>query len=144
MRLGNLTLALAFTLTASSSVTADEVLFNNGDRITLSSRCRFVFIRPTPASNSALLHLTGARLQKGDVRSVILLDRELIIGPGASAHIRCDEMSDSAVLHARDGKLFCQSALAVLVDGAPGSAAAPLPINAQITVGPLTFSIGKD
>jgi hypothetical protein len=53
-------------------------------------------------------------------------------------------MSDSAILHARDGKLFCQSALGVLVDGAPANAAAPLPMNAQITVGPLTFSIGKD
>jgi len=119
-------------------------LLINGDRITLSSRCRLTFARPSPASNSALLHLTGARLQKADVRSVILLDRELIIGPGPNAHIRCDEMIDSAILHARDGKLFCQSPLGVLVDGIAANATSPLPMNAQITVGPLTFSIGKD
>ncbi len=119
-------------------------LLSNGDRITLSSRCRLTFARPSPASNSAMLHLTGARLSKADVRSVILLDRELIIGPGPSAHIRCDEMNDSAVLHARDGKLFCQSPLGILVDGVIASATSPLPPNAQITVGPLTFSIGKD
>jgi len=119
-------------------------LLNNGDRITLSSRCRLTFARPSPASNSALLHLTGARLPKADVRSVILLDRELIIGPGPNAHIRCDEMTDSAILHARDGKLFCQSALGVLLDGVAANATSPLPMNAQIAIGPLTFSIGKD
>jgi hypothetical protein len=119
-------------------------LLNNGDRITLSSRCRLTFARPSPASNSALLQLTGARLQKADVRIVILLDRELIIGPGPSAHIRCDEMTDSAILQVRDGKLFCQSPLGVLVDGVGAAASAPLPINAQIAVGPVTFSIGKD
>jgi hypothetical protein len=78
------------------------------------------------------------------VRSVILLDRELIVGPGPNAHIRCDEMNDSAILHARDGKLFCQSPMGVLVDGVAASASSPLPMNAQITIGPLTFSIGKD
>ena len=119
-------------------------LLINGDRITLSARCRLTFARPSPASNSALLHLTGARLGKADVRSVILLDRELIIGPGPNTHIRCDEMIDSAILHARDGKLFCQSSLGVLVDGIAANATSPLPMNAQITVGPLTFSIGKD
>ncbi|HEV8292603.1 MAG TPA: hypothetical protein VGP94_11800, partial [Tepidisphaeraceae bacterium] len=119
-------------------------LLNNGDRITLSSRCRMTFARPSPASNSALLHLTGARLPKADVRSVILLDRELIIGPGPNAHIRCDEMTDSAILHARDGKLFCQSPVGILVDGVAPSPNSPLPMNAQITIGPLTFSIGKD
>jgi hypothetical protein len=119
-------------------------LLNNGDRVTLSSRCRLTFARPSPASNSALLHLSGARLPKADVRSVILLDRELIVGPGPNAHIRCDEMNDSAILHARDGKLFCQSPMGVLVDGVAASASSPLPMNAQITIGPLTFSIGKD
>jgi hypothetical protein len=119
-------------------------LLHNGDRITLSSRCRLTFARPSPASNSALLHLSGARLQKADVRSVVLLDRELIVGPGPNAHIRCDEMTESAILHARDGKLFCQSALGVLVDGIASAANSPLPSNAQIAVGPLTFSIGKD
>jgi len=119
-------------------------LLNNGDRITLSSRCRLAFARPTPASNSALLHLAGARLPKADVRSVILLDRELIIGPGPNAHIRCDEMTDSAILQIRDGKLYCHSPLGVLVDGIAPSAASPIPMNAQITVGPVTFSIGKD
>jgi hypothetical protein len=119
-------------------------LLNNGDRIMLSSRCRMTFARPSPASNSALLHLSGARLPKADVRSVILLDRELIIGPGPNAHIRCDEMTDSAILHARDGKLFCQSPLGVLLDGVAAAPSAPLPMNAQIAVGPVSFSIGKD
>jgi hypothetical protein len=102
------------------------------------------FARPSPASATALIHLSGARLAKADIRSVILLDRELIIGPGPNAHIRCDEMSDSAIIQARDGKLYCQSPLGILIDGVAASPNSALPQNATITIGPMCFSIGKD
>ena len=84
-------------------------LLAHGDRIGLGPRCRITFRRPSPASSSAVLDLSGTRLPQGDVRHVILMDRELIVGPGASAHIRSDDLASPAVIHRRDGRLVCRA-----------------------------------
>ena len=60
-------------------------LLATGDRVALSPRCRLAFHLPSPASTSAVLELTGSRLPMADVRRVILMDRDLIIGPHAGA-----------------------------------------------------------
>ena len=80
-----------------------------GDRISVSSRCRMIFGLPNPSSTSAVLDLSAGRFPRSDLRRVILLDRDLIIGPGASAHIRANQLSESIVLHIRDGRLWCRT-----------------------------------
>jgi hypothetical protein len=84
-----------------------EKLLSSGDRLALSPRCRMTFRLPSGASTSALLELDGARLPRGDVRHVILLDRELIIGPGSSAHVRVDSLEQPIVMHVRQDHLIC-------------------------------------
>jgi hypothetical protein len=79
-----------------------------GDRVALSPRCRLQFNLPNPSSTTAVLDLTAGRFPRADVRRIILLDRDLVIGPGASAHIRADALSEPAVLHIRDGRLWCR------------------------------------
>src|SRR2546421_174944 len=62
-----------------------SALLSNGDRIGIGPRCRIEFRRPNAASASAILDVSGARLPWGGVKGVLLMDRELIVGPMASA-----------------------------------------------------------
>lgn len=121
-------------------------MLRHNDRIGLSARCRLSFAKPTPVSNTAVIHLTNARLARADVRSAILLDRELVIGPGSNAHIRLDAMAHNAILFIRDGKLLVQSQSPepLLIDGNSAGPASTIPANAQVTLGALSFVVTRD
>jgi hypothetical protein len=86
-------------------------LLSDGDRIALSPRCRLQFNLPNPASTSATLEVVGGRFPRADIKRVILLDRDLIVGPGNGAHIRADHAASQAVLHVRDARLWHRSQL---------------------------------
>jgi hypothetical protein len=91
------------------SATNGSKLLTSGDRISLSPRCRLTFSVPNPSSTSAVLDLTTGRFPRGDLRRVILLDRDIVIGPGATAHARADHVIEPVVLHVRDGRLWCRT-----------------------------------
>jgi hypothetical protein len=84
-------------------------LLCDGDRIALGPRCRIAFRRPNAASASAVLEISGARLGRGDVRHVILMDREIILGDASSAHVWTRELKGPAVLLADGGRLSLKS-----------------------------------
>jgi len=86
-----------------------STLLSSGDRIGLGPRCRITFRRPSPASSSAVLDLSGTRLPQADVRHIVLMDREMIVGPGPAAHIRSDDLDAPAVIQRRDGQLVCRA-----------------------------------
>jgi len=119
-------------------------LLSSGDKIALSPRCRFTFRRPSAASGTAVLELTGARLARGDVRQIILLDREILIGPGAAAHVRCDSLAQVAVLQPGGGKLLLRTAEAVQIDGVAASRPAEVLPGAHIRMGPVSFVVTKE
>ena len=118
-----------------------EGLLADGDRIALSPRCRWRFLRPNAASTSAVLAISGARLPQADTRKVILLDREIIIGPGPTAHIRADRWDGSAVLHVRNGTLLCRSESPVSADGLTITAGDPLPLGIPLRIGSLSLIV---
>jgi hypothetical protein len=84
-------------------------LLSSGDRIAISQRCKLTFSVPNPSSTTAVLDLASGRFPRADLRRVILLDRELVIGPGSTSHIRADQLSEAIALHIRDGRLWCRS-----------------------------------
>jgi hypothetical protein len=120
---------------------AKRKLLTNGDRITLSPRARARFVLPNAASTSAVLQLAGTRLPSCEARQVILLDREMIVGPGPSAHIRADHLAETAILQVRDGRLFCRSKEPVLVNDRPMDRNAGLPLGARVQVGAVSFVV---
>ncbi len=81
-------------------------LLSSGERIALSPRCKLEFTIPNSSSTSATLELSTGRFPRADVRKVILLDSDLIIGPGRNSHIRLDHLEQPLVLQLRDGKLW--------------------------------------
>jgi len=111
-----------------------STLLSSGDRIGLGPRCRITFRRPSPASSTAVLDLSGTRLPQADVRHIVLMDREMIVGPGAGAHIRSDELDAPAVIQRREGQLVCR------VQGKT-TALAP---GAHVQVGPIGLVVAKE
>ena len=92
-------------VTVNDRTSADRLL-QGGDKLALSTRCRLTFSLPNPASTTAVLDLTAARIGRADVRRAVLLDRELVLGPGPAAHVRVDHLAAPVVLTLRDGELF--------------------------------------
>jgi hypothetical protein len=127
-----------------NGVPASNKLLRDGDRISLGNRCRITFRRPSSASGSAVLDLAGARLPGASIRQVLLLDREIILGPGSSAHVRVDDLSAPVVLQKRGDGLFCRSAADVSVDNKPAGTAADIPLGAHVSVGSLHFVVARE
>jgi len=116
-------------------------LLTSGDKINLGPRCRVTFRRPSAASGTAVLDLSGARLPRGDVRQVILADREILIGPGSTAHVRSDDLGQAAILQPARGKLTLRSAEAIQIDGQPAPKQTDIPTGAHVRVGPVSFVV---
>ncbi len=112
---------------------AKRKLLADGDRIALSNRCRARFALPNPASTSALLSVSGARIPGTDATRVVLLADSLVIGPGPSAHVRADDLDAPVVVHVRDGGVLHRTA------GSHGRrqhvTARPAAVDSQIRVG---------
>jgi hypothetical protein len=138
-----------YFLSSDRPATVNEVpctskLLNNGDRIGLGTRCRLTFRRPSAASGTAVLDISGARLPGAGIRQVILLDREIVIGPGGGAHIRADELASPVVLMRSGEGLACRSADEITIDGRPAGNAANLPQGAHVSIGSLRFVISRE
>lgn len=101
-------------------------LLTNGDRVALSPRCRMIFAMPCPASTTATIDLTGARHPRGDVRRIILMDRDLVIAPGGASHVRCDSLNEPVVIVHRDGQLYLKGGTAVTMGDQPIDEETPL------------------
>jgi hypothetical protein len=127
-----------------NSVPRATKLLSSGDRIELGGRCRLAFRRPSAASGTAVLEISGARLPTAGSRQVILLDREIVIGPGAGAHIRADQLSAPVVLVRGDSGFVCRSAAEIQIDGRLAGANAILPPGAHVTIGSLSFVISRE
>jgi hypothetical protein len=123
--------------------TANKLLCD-GDRISLGNRCRITFRRPSAASGSAVLDLAGARLPGAAIRQVLLMDREIIIGPGAAAHVRVDDLAAPVVLQRRGEGLYCRSAAEICVDARRAGNATDISPGAHVQVGSLHFVVARE
>ncbi|MDW8262620.1 MAG: hypothetical protein RMJ35_08845 [Phycisphaerales bacterium] len=106
-------------LTDEPAAAARGRLLAGGDRIALSPRCRMVFGLPVPASTTAVVDLTGARYPRSDVRRVLLMDRDVVIGPGGATHIRLDSLPEPIVLLQRQAELFLRGGTGLTMGDEP-------------------------
>ena len=118
-------------------------LLADGDKIALSPRCRLRFRLPTPASTTAVIELSTARVPQADIRRVILMDRELVIGPGPAAHVRADELPARAVLQPLDGKLLCRTDCELTRESRPMDPAEGIPFDCPVRIGPLGMVVNR-
>jgi hypothetical protein len=118
-----------------------EGLLGNNDRIGLSPRCRFTFAIPNAASTTAVLDLGGARYPRGDVRRVILLDRDLVLGPGSTSHVRVPGLASPVVLNLRNGIL--RASVEAMMGDRPLGAAEGIPVGTPVTAGGASLVISR-
>ena len=116
-----------------------DKLLEDGDKISLSMRCRMKFNVPNAASATAVISLASARLPSADTRSIILMDREILIGSGIKNHIRASRMKNQIVLFKQNGKLLCRTDVPVEVDEKQYDSQKGLTINKPISIGNLTM-----
>jgi len=121
---------------------ATEKLLDDGDTIALSERCRLRFGLPNAASTTATLVLSTGRFPRADINRVILVDKDILVGPGASNHIRADRCNKEVTLIVRDKRLFCKTDNAV-ADGTRLGSQTALPMNKQIRIGRLSLVITR-
>jgi hypothetical protein len=119
-------------------------LLANGDRIGLGTRCRITFRRPVAASGSAVLELSGTRLPSSTIRNILLMNREIIVGPGTSSHVRADDLVAPLVLQMRGDGMFCRATSPITVDGRVVGQAAEIPVGASVSVGSIRFVIARE
>ena len=120
-----------------------EKLLRDGDQIALSARCRMKFHVPNPASTSAKLKLSSARYPRADVREVILLDREIVIGPDGSAHIGTGRLQESIILYMQNGCLRCRSREELRMEGETILEGAGLPMEKSLQIGDLSMVLSR-
>lgn len=117
-------------------------LLRDGDRISLSGRARLKFHRPNIASLTALLRVGGTRLPQGDVRQVILMDRELLIDRRATGHIRSTLVRDPVTLVRRGWELTCGSQVTT-ANGQQIRPGDPLPLDQGLSIGHLGLMLSR-
>ena len=118
-----------------------EKLLSDGDCIALSRRCRIRFHMPNPASTTAMLTVSGARLSRPDIRGIVLMDRDVLIGPYVNNHVRTDQLSEAVALFAQNGRLLCRAKEGVAVDGRPLDPNVGLVTNKRIEIGGLSMVV---
>ncbi len=118
--------------------TTDKLLAD-GDRIALSQRCVLKFNIPNPASTTATLNLSSGRLGRADVRRVILMDRDILVGPSTGDHIVVESLNETIALFVHNGRLLCRTRDRIRVDDKPFSSTAGLPVDKQIRIGELSL-----
>ena len=118
-------------------------LLASGDRLELSPRCRLKFSVPSQVSTTAVLDLSGAKLPRVEIRRVILMDQDLIIGPNSASHIQASGMKESMVLHVRQGRLYCQTHLPLMVDDEAADLKVPRPMGVSVKTDGLSFAVAR-
>lgn len=118
-------------------------LLADSDRIALSARCRMKFYIPNAASTTAVLDLDGGRLPRPDVRRIILMDRDILIGPGFNNHIRAERVKNTVTLFIQNGKLGCRTKEKVMVGDQPYEFGNGFPMDTSIRIGQISLVLAK-
>ena len=122
-----------------NDATTTNKLLVDADRISLSPRCGMKFNIPNPASTTATLSLPSSRLGRADVRRIILMDRDILIGPTEGSHILAESLDETVALFTQNGRLLCRAKDKIMVDDKAVSPTAGLPLNKQISIGQISL-----
>jgi hypothetical protein len=126
-----------------NGVAVTEKLLADGDTIALSSRCRLRFRLPNPASPTAVLMLSGARLGRPDIRHVVLMGRDILAGPFTNNHIQSEHLEETVTFFCQNDRLLCRAARPVTVDDRPMQPETGLVLDKPIRIGKLSMVLGK-
>ena len=112
-----------------------RALLCDGDLIELGKRGRLRFQKPIAASGSAVLQLTGAGIQRRDVRQVVLLSDSLLFGaPGC--HFKIESLGNPVLLSSTNGQLTLRRM-------GDNDSAVPLLVGQSQVIDDVRFGLGE-
>lgn len=120
-----------------------EALLADGDAIALSPRCRLRFRLPNPASQTALLMLSGTRLGRPDIRHIILMGRDILVGPYTNHHVQTEHLDDTVTFFVQNDRLLCRANQGVSVNERPLQPGVGLAVETPIRIGELSMVLTK-
>ncbi len=120
-----------------------EKLLADGDAIALSPRCRLRFRLPNAASTTALLMLSGARLGRPDIRHIILMGRDILVGPYTNNHVQTEHLDETVTFFVQNERLLCRASQPVSVDERPMQPSVGLTVDTPIRIGTLSMVLAK-
>ncbi|MBN1972306.1 MAG: hypothetical protein JW787_01605 [Sedimentisphaerales bacterium] len=126
-----------------NNIAVTDKLLADGDHIALSPRCSMKFHIPNPASATAVLLLSGSRLGRADIREVILMDRDILIGQSRGHHITAESLDETITMYAQNGRLLCKAREKTLVNDSPINSSEGIPVDKQVRIGQISFVITK-
>lgn len=118
----------------------EKHLLRDRDDCTLGKRAHLRFRLPSNLSATAILDLSGGARLDGDVRHVVLLDRHLIFGADASAHVCVPKLTERAILSQGPDGFRLKTTESIEVDGKTVPAETVLPAGTPVKAGELTFT----
>ena len=92
-------------------------------------------------SSTALLSLRKGMRIEGDVKTIVLLDDNLIIGPGSNCHIRAPMLERRFLIQKQKGGLRCRAEKGVVIDGEDGGIDVGIESGKRLQVENLTFTL---
>jgi hypothetical protein len=104
-------------------------------KLAFGPRCSLRFRKPTSVSHSAAIDLTGTRLSRPDIRTVVLFDETLIAGAARTSHVVNRSLDQPIVLFQRDGRFFARSGFAARQTGQDPIAPIPVEPGESVDVG---------
>jgi tetratricopeptide (TPR) repeat protein len=116
-------------------------LLTDDDALELGKRCRIRFGQPTSMSATALLDLRKGMRIEGDVKTIVLLDDNLIVGPGANCHIRAPMLNSRFLIQKGKDGLLCRAEQGIVVDGKDSGLDVEIQPGTRLQVEDLTFTV---
>ena len=89
-------------------------------------------------------HMQLYKIIIDDAEKRDLIDREIILGDSAAAHVRVRECPGAVILQATQDGLLCRADDTLSIDGRPAGRAAPVPDGARVVVGSLSFVVCRE
>jgi len=116
-------------------VTCREKLLPADAKLAFGPRCSVRFRKPTSVSHSAAIDLTGTRLSRPDIRTVVLFDETLIAGAARTSHVVNRSLEQPIVLFQRDEQFFARNGFAARQAGQDPIAPIPVEPGESVDVG---------
>lgn len=113
-------------------------LLVSGDQVSVGQRVRFRFLKPVPASASAVLQLTSAGLARRDIRNVVLMADSLLFAQSGGHFCLADEAESIVVF--RQGDALAVKRLSRFTQA---SAVQSLRVGESIVVGQTRFALAS-
>lgn len=102
------------------------------DLIRLGSTVELSFRQPSPVSATARLEVESRHRLPLAVEGVILMAETCILGPPPQSHLSASSLATPVVLFRHDGRLWCRTSAAMVVDGRNERGRVPLKLTSHV------------